>query len=200
MVVTGIIMASGFSSRMGRNKLLIKIQNKTILEYVIEAAKASKLDNICLVYRSDEIRLIGEKHNIKTIINKEPHLGQSQSVILGVQENDSDAYMFLVGDQPFITTDLIDILIENYKKDPEKIVVPYYQDKICMPILFPSRFKEELLKVKGDKGGRGIIRNNPSFIKRVDVVDEKVISDIDTIEDLNRFSIQIQWRGKDYGK
>ena len=95
--------------------------------------------------------------------------------------------MFFVGDQPFISTRLINDLIEEHKKNPSNIVIPYYQDKINMPILFPSDFKEDLLKVTGDKGGREIIQKNPSKIRKVEIQDEFLIIDIDTIEDYDNW-------------
>lgn len=182
-MITGIIMASGFSNRMGRDKLLIEINGKKIIEWVIEALKDSNLDEIILVYRTDEIKKIAESYGIKTVFNPNAHLGQSQSVILGVSISKGDCFMFFVGDQPFISTELINNLIEEHKKNPSKIVIPYYQDKINMPILFPSDFKEDLLKVKGDKGGREIIQKNPSKIKKVEIQEQSLVIDIDTIED-----------------
>lgn len=186
-MITGIIMASGFSNRMGKDKLLIEINGKKIIEWVIIALKDSNLDEIILVYRTEEIKKIGESYGIKTVFNPNAHLGQSQSVIHGVSKSKGDCYMFFVGDQPFISTKLINDLIEEHKKNPIKIVIPYYQDKINMPILFPADFKEDLLKVTGDKGGREIIQKNPSRIKKVEIQDKSLIIDIDTIEDYDNW-------------
>lgn len=183
-MVTGIILASGFSNRMGRDKLLIEINGKRIIEWVIEALKASNLDDIILVYRTEEVKKIAESYCLRTVYNPKAHLGQSQSVILGLEHCKGDCcFMFFVGDQPFISSQLINDLIDEHKRNPSKIVIPYYQDKINMPILFPPDFREDLLKVKGDKGGREIIQKNPSKIKKVEIQDQSLVIDIDTIED-----------------
>ena len=186
-MITGIIMASGFSNRMGKDKLLIDVNGKKIIERVIEAAIYSKLDEVILIYRTKEVRDIGETYGIKTIYNPNAHLGQSQSVITGVESSEKGAYMFFVGDQPFISVGLIDLLIDEYNREPEKIIIPYYENMIGMPIIFPSSLREELLKVGGDKGGREIIRNNPLLIKKVYIDDEYLIKDIDTVEDYERW-------------
>jgi len=112
-MISGIIMASGFSRRMKRDKLLMKINNKQIIKYVIEAAKESNLDEIILVYRREEIKNIGKNYNIKTIYNEKAHLGQCQSIIKGIEEARGSGYMFLAGDQPFINYILINKLIEE---------------------------------------------------------------------------------------
>lgn len=185
-MITGIILASGFSNRMGQDKLLIEIDGKKIIERVIEALLASDLDDIILIYRTEEIKNIAKSYGIKTIYNPDAHLGQSQSVKLGVEHCEGDCcYMFFVGDQPFINAELINNLIKEHKKNPYKIVAPYYQGKINMPILFPEDLKEDLLKVQGDKGGREIIQKNPDRIKKFEIKDKSLIIDIDTIEDFD---------------
>lgn len=183
-MVTGIIMASGFSRRMKRNKLTIKINGETIIERVIKAAKKSKLDDIVLIYRTDDIRDFGLKYNIKTIYNPNAILGQSESVKLGVKNsNKSSAYMFFVADQPYLDTAVIDRLIDAYKID-EKITIPYFNGKFGMPLIFPNIFRNELLRTKGDKGGREIIGENPLLTQRVDFDNEKLGMDVDSPNDL----------------
>ena len=81
-MITGIIMASGFSNRMGKDKLLIEINGKKIIEWVIIALKDSNLDEIILVYRTEEIKKIGESYGIKTVLNPNAHLGQMLCVFI----------------------------------------------------------------------------------------------------------------------
>lgn len=183
-MVTGIIMASGFSRRMKRNKLTIKIDGEPIIERVIRAAKQSKLDDILLIYRSEEIKEIGLKHNIRTIYNPNAILGQSESVKLGVRKSHKEsAYMFFVADQPYLESWVIDKLIDAYKKE-KKITIPYFNGKFGMPLIFPNKFHNELLRTKGDKGGREIIRDNPLLTQRIDFENEKLGLDVDSPNDL----------------
>jgi len=186
-MITGIIMASGFSKRMGENKLLVEVEGTKLIERVIESCKKSILDEIILIYRLDEVKDIGNKHGIKTIFNPNANLGQSAAVILGVENSkDSDAYMFIVGDQPYLDPLVINRLIEEYRKDKKMIVVPYYNFEFGMPIVFPKYYKDQLLKVKGDKGGNEIIRNTKELVKKIHFKNELLGVDIDTLEDLDR--------------
>ena len=184
-MITGIIMASGFSRRMkDKDKLTIKINGETIIERVINAAKKSKLDDILLIYRRDEIKDIGLKHNLKTIYNPNAIWGQSESVKLGVKNSQSSSnFMFLVADQPYIETRVIDILIDVFNDD-EKITIPYFDEKFGMPVIFPNKFREDLLDTRGDKGGREIIRDNPTLVQRIYFKEERLGMDIDSPEDL----------------
>lgn len=186
-MITGIILASGFSRRMGRDKLLIEIDGEKIIERVIKACCKSKLDDIILIYRSEDIKEIGSKYNIKSIYNDNAHLGQSEGLKLGLKASiDSDSYMFLVGDQPFLTPEIINKLIEEYNQTDSSIILPYYNGHRGMPMIISSIYREELLDVVGDKGGRDIIKNNPSKVKKVYIEEEKMGIDIDTQDDLKR--------------
>lgn len=187
-MITGIIMASGFSNRMGKNKLLMEIVGEKVLERVIKSCKNSLLDEIILVYRLDEIKEIGLKYGIKTVYNPDAQKGQSASVIHGVKNSkEGNAFMFLVADQPFLSPEVINTLIEEYKKDRRMIVIPYYCNKFGMPIIFPPIYKDDLLGVKGDKGGREIINGN-EMVKRIYYEDALLGMDIDTIDDYRKLS------------
>ena len=188
-MVTGIILAAGFSRRMGEDKLLLKIDDESIIEKVIRASRRSKLDRIILVYRRDEIKEIGKRYGLRTIHNENPDLGQSQSMKLGIRESEeSEAYMFIVGDQPFLTKELINRLIEEYKKREFPIIVPYFNGERSMPMIMSSKYKDQLLNVEGDKGGRNIVKDNPLKVKKVHIEDKEIVMDIDTPEDFEIIS------------
>ncbi|WP_353094529.1 nucleotidyltransferase family protein [Tissierella praeacuta] len=189
-MITGIILASGFSRRMKKDKLLIEIDGNKLIERVIKACVGSNLDEIILVYRIDEVKEIGEKYNIKTIYNENAHLGQSEGLKLGVKESiGSKSYMFLVGDQPFITSELINRLIKEYNNSDLPILVPYYNGHRGMPMIISSIFKEELLRITGDKGGRDIVKSNIPKVKKVYIEEERQGMDIDSLEDLEALKI-----------
>ena len=187
-MITGIIMASGFSRRMKTDKLTIEIDGIKIIERVIKAALDSKLDEIVLVYRTDEIKGIGEKYNLKCIYNPVAHLGQSASVIIGTKNSNPDsALMFFVADQPYLTTNVINRLIQEHRKNEGNLVVPYFGNRFGMPIIFPPRFRNELLNVLGDKGGREIIQNYPDLVSNVYFKDYILGLDMDKPEDIQAF-------------
>lgn len=188
-MITGIILASGFSRRMGEDKLLLKIDDESIIERVVKASVSSNLDKIVLVYRKDEVEKIGKEYGIRTIHNENPDLGQSQSMKIGIRESgESEAYMFIVGDQPFLTKELINRLIEEYKEGEFPIVIPYFNGDRSMPMIMSSKYKEELLNVEGDKGGRNIVKDNPLKVKKVHIEDKKIVMDLDTPEDFEMIS------------
>jgi len=183
-MISGIILASGFSSRMNREKLTLAVEGTPMLERVIRAATASTLDEVLLVYQKDEIRDLGEKYRLSLVHNSHPEYGQSAAVKAGVKCAcpESDGFMFLVGDQPYVRAVTIDRLITVFNKDMNRIVVPVYGSRRGNPVIFPSSLKRELLLLEGDVGGRAIMNKLQNLISEVAIQEEREAMDVDTDE------------------
>lgn len=155
----GIILASGFSKRMKKDKLFLSINGMPIIENVIKATSESLLDEILIIYRDIKVKEIADKYCITTFFNIKANLWQSKSVKLGVRKANinTHAFLFLVGDQSFIIRDAINQIIKSYHKRYYRIVVPIYNGKKGNPVLFSSKYKEKFLMLEGDTGGREII-------------------------------------------
>jgi len=186
-MITAIILASGFSRRMGRDKLLLKLGDKTIIENTIGIIKKCDFSEIIMVYRDEMVGNIGKRYNIKTIFNDRAEEGMSASVKLGVANAvNTDGYMFFTGDQPLLTADTIKGLMSQFYNNKDFIIVPRYNGRPGTPTIFPVSCKEELLRIEGDKGGRSIISKNPEKVIYLDISDENEGIDIDTWEDYER--------------
>lgn len=183
-MISAIIMASGFSNRMGQNKLLMKYNDKFLIEHTLNIVLKCNFKKKILVTQYEEIKELGEKLNYKVIMNNSPNKGQSESIKLGVKNSPKcDGYMFFVGDQPLLNKDDIEKLVKVFKEDTNYIVIPKYKDKCGNPVIYPTIYKEQILKLEGDKGGKNIIKSSDK-IKYVDV-SENTLFDIDNIDDFN---------------
>ncbi len=182
--VTGIILAAGFSKRMACEKLLLPLDGIPMLEHVLRAAKASALAEILLVYQNTSVAEIGARYNLRCIHNEQAIDGQSASIRLGVAaaQSGASAYMFLVGDQPFISTEIINRIITAHIENSGTIIVPNYGGKRATPTLFPHALRGDLLALQGDSGGRQIMARMPEKIHEI-MIEEKIGGvDIDTPE------------------
>ena len=187
-MISGIILASGFSKRMEQEKLLLPVGGVALVERVIQAAQASRLDEVILIYQKREIEKIGRKYGIKAVHNPRADEGQSAAIKLGIHtaQPETDAFMFMVGDQPFLNPSTINILIDTFQQDPHSIIVPVYNNTRGNPVLFPSAMKELLLALDGDRGGRVLIDSMPERVKLVSIDEEMLGTDIDTEEDYRK--------------
>jgi len=186
-MITGIILASGFSTRMNKDKLMMKLNNEFIIEHVLKNAINSKLDDLILVYRNNDIAKLSLNPKIRLVYNGEAYHGQSESIKLGIlnaQEN-SD-YLFLLGDQPFVFSSIINRIIDEYSINKGKIMVPYYVGQRGNPAIIPNEYRNELLSLSGDEGARKIIHKYKDIIKKVKFDNSIYNLDIDNINDYEK--------------
>ena len=184
MAISAIVLASGYSKRMGTDKLLLEYKGKTIIQWTIDVIKECPFSEIILVTRQREIVEIGEKLNVKIIINNEAIKGKSESVRLGVQnslvEND---LMFFVGDQPLIDISIIRTLTAEFSISSEKIIIPTVNGERKNPVIFPKKFRQNLLQLEQDEGGRSVIKNNINCVRFIEINNVNGLKDIDNMED-----------------
>lgn len=182
-MISAIIMASGFGRRMAKDKLLLPLQNKTILEYVLDTVSKVPFDEVILVAANEEYFKPAMSYNIQCVKNKNPEAGQSMSVRLGVEAaKPTNACMFFVADQPLLSTSTIKKLIAKHQANPDCIIVPCQQGQRKNPTIFPTVFRGELLLLSGDAGGRTIIRQHPQDTLFLEFDDPLSFFDVDTME------------------
>ena len=181
-MITGIILASGFSRRMEDEKLLLEVDGLPMVERVIKTAHVSLLDEIILVYRRDAIKALANHYGVKTVLNPHAEKGQSEAVKLGVAQapSNSDGYMFFVGDQPYLTHSTVNRLIDIFNQHTECIIIPLYKGARGNPVIFPASLKSELLSLQGDCGGRTVAERMENMVKLVPIESVLEGADIDT--------------------
>lgn len=178
-MIIAIVMASGFSRRMGENKLLMDFNGKTIIENTFEALKKCDFKEVIVVSQYEEVLKIANKYQFKFVLNDNAQIGQSESIKLGIRNSGKcDGYMFFVGDQPLINNDDLKELINEFEENKEYIVIPRYDNKTGNPVIFPTYLKNNLLSLKNDEKGKKVI-NEYDKIKYVNV-SKYTLLDVDT--------------------
>lgn len=174
MNIRGIILAGGLSRRMGKNKLELKINGKTIIDNVIDNVKSSRLKDIIVIWGKYEVST-----DLPKLYNNEYEKGMSTSIITGMKDFDGDAIMVILGDMPFVDSKIINSLIEAFENSEKNIVVPRYKGQRGNPVILGRFYFKELLMNKGDKGARDIINNNSEDVEWVEFQKDSILVDID---------------------
>ena len=190
-MIYGIILAAGEGKRMGKVKLTLPLGDKKLIEWVLQAAKLTPLDKYFLVVRPEdkEIIKIGKKWGAEIVFNPDFRKGMSTSIkkaLLKINTQEVKGFFLILGDQPLITSKIINKLIKSFSPGKREIVVPYYKNRRGNPVLFDICWKDELMAVTGDVGGRVLIKAHPEKIKRVNISDETILLDIDREEDYEK--------------
>ena len=127
------------------------------------------------------VKSLSEKYNFKYLNNLTAHLGQSESIKLGVKNSNGKGITFFTADQPLLSEKTILTLYYNFLKT-NLITIPIIINNRFSPVFFPENKKSELLKLEGDTGGKIVIKSTP-FINLISFSSEKEFFDIDTEED-----------------
>ncbi|MBF8982914.1 molybdenum cofactor cytidylyltransferase [Lutibacter sp. B2] len=187
-MISAVILAAGMSQRMKEAKLFLPFKKHTIIEEVIDNAKSSKVDEIYIVHGDDvdRWRRIANTKGVVPIYNSNYKKGQSTSVKAGMERisRSTDGVLFLLGDQPFIKSNIINEIIDKFHRtDRASIIVPRYERKRGNPVLFHLKWKNDLLSLIGDQGARSIFIKNNDEVSYIDFDNKFYNLDIDTKED-----------------
>ena len=185
-MISAILLAAGESNRMGQPKQLLPFGQSTILERTIDNLLDSAISETIVVmgYKEEEIRKTIADKPVKIAINPDYQQGMSTSIIAGLKQINKRARAVLIAlsDQPFVDSQTITSLVEAFIANNKGIIIPVYRGKRGNPVIFAIRYKGELLNLKGDTGGREIIKRHPDDVLEVAVNCEGVLLDIDTME------------------
>ena len=167
--ISVILLAAGLSRRAEKvNKLLLPINGKPMLQHAVDlmsalpdpaTSTASLVDRI-IITTLDIVSQVKIPEGIKVMLNREPEKGQSESIKIGLKVAKGNTFFFMVADQPLLTLDDIKPLLSTAINKRDKIVYPIIDDRPSAPTIFPDRFKNELLALTGDMGGREIRNRN----------------------------------------
>ena len=183
-----VILAAGASTRLGKPKQLIQYHGKTLLDHSVNEAINAKADAVVVILgkNADLLQNKIDNQKVNVVINKDWEEGMAASVRLGLAtllkiKPYIDAVIFMVCDQPHISSLVLNELITTQQKTTKQIVTCNYGGSIGPPALFHKKYFRELAKVKGDIGARNIIQQNMNDVATILFPEGKI--DIDTQED-----------------
>jgi len=185
--VVAIVLAAGESRRFGQPKQLLPVGDKTMLQHVVDVVLDSPLEQVIVVLgcRAAEIRASIADRPVQVVVNQEWKSGLSSSVRTGLSamKPEGGAALFVLADQPGVTTEVIAKLVERYRETQSPIVVPTHRGRRGNPALFARSLFGKLMEVTGDQGGRRLIAEHEDELEEIEVETEAIFTDIDTAED-----------------
>jgi molybdenum cofactor cytidylyltransferase len=141
MRVVAVVLAAGFSRRLGRPKQDVVFESETLLARATRVA-GEVADEVVVVTRE---------------LNPEAEEGMASSIRVGVARAGTDARILItLCDQPLVTADHLRALIAI----DAPIVATAYSGIAGVPAIFAPQFVPELLALRGDVGARSIIEKH----------------------------------------
>ena len=188
-MIAGAVLAAGQSKRLGRPKQLLPFRGRPLLESVLAAMAASKVDAtfVVLGHEAARVRHDVDLHGAIVVINDRFAEGIStslQAALVAASES-TDAIVIAVGDQPLLRADVIDALIDAHCTTGAAIVAADYGDHLGTPMLLHRSMWPLAQDIGGDEGARALLRLYPDRVGTVPVRAEVGI-DVDSWDDYRR--------------
>lgn len=189
-MICAVVLAAGLSSRMGTQKLLLPFGGKTVIGHIVDRILTSTIDEVHVVVGHQSDRISAELSGRPVFIANNPDYksGMLLSVRCGLRSlpDTCRAVMVILGDQPSITTELINQMLQSFAATKKNILVPLYEGRRGHPVLFSRQYHDEIMIHYNDMGLRGLLHNHPEEVFELTVSTDSVLCDMDYPEDYRR--------------
>ncbi|MEH2370038.1 nucleotidyltransferase family protein [Nostoc sp.] len=162
-----MILAAGASTRMGTPKQLLLYQGRSLLQYITEIAIASVCQPVVVVLgaNAEQIHPQIKQLPVKVVKNLDWASGMSTSIKSGIELLNNlpqkiEAVVITLCDQPFVSPQIINQLVDTYYLTKKPIIACEYGDTLGVPALFSQTFFSELATLKETSGAKKVINHN----------------------------------------
>jgi molybdenum cofactor cytidylyltransferase len=186
-MIGGLVLAAGSGSRFGGLKQLGDLHGRPLVEYPIEAmAGVPAVERIVVVLGAgaDRIQAGARLEPAEVVVAERWEDGISASLRAGLAAlADADAVVVMLGDQPFITSQVIAAVLDHHD-DRHDAVRTTYGGRPGHPVLLARRLLQRAGELQGDVGFRALLEGER--IRRFEAGHLADPTDIDTREELSR--------------
>jgi molybdenum cofactor cytidylyltransferase len=183
MEIDAVILAGGYSSRAGAFKLELLLDQKPILQHVIDVFLpfCNRIIVVC-GYQQERVVALTKEYGeqVEVIYNENYPKGMFSSVKKGISQVRSPKFFLTPGDYPLISRSICKELLEH----GSDFVKPSYHFRGGHPILLPNSCIEEILRESDDSDLKKYLQKKQ--IHYVEVEEEGVLMDVDTKEDFDQ--------------
>lgn len=188
--LTAIILAAGYSSRMGAFKPLLPFGATTVLERSIELFQSAGIDDIRVVtgHRSNELLPLLERLQVRPLLNEHYQEGMFSSIHTAAAslESENGAFFLLPVDIPLVRRETIELLAQSFESIGKGILYPGCRGTRGHPPLISTAYREEILTWQGYGGLKALLMKHAADAATIECGDEGVLLDMDTPEDYER--------------
>ncbi len=181
-----IILAAGFSKRMGTFKPLLPIGNETMAERVISGFPKNDVDIILVSGWRQDLLISGI--NIRDItLAQNPNFrsGMFSSILAGISllRKEHKAFFIMPVDIPLVRPATINRLLKEAIYHPGKILYPAFNKTRGHPSVIPCTLVPAIKNWSGEGGLKTLLHMYEQRAWEVVVADSNILIDIDTPDD-----------------
>lgn len=166
-----VVLAAGASTRMGSPKQLLEVRGRPLLERIVAAACASRVDDVVVVLGAEAQRIRDAIHigRARVVVNANFADGMSTSLRAGVAAlGDEVARVVIVlGDQPDVDAPLIDELLAVQEASRLPAAALDFDGLLHPPVVLARELWPRIDALRGDVGLRQLLRQDPDRVARL---------------------------------
>jgi molybdenum cofactor cytidylyltransferase len=194
MMIPALVLAAGRSSRMGRAKATLPVdEHDTFLSRIVRTFLSTGIDDVVIVlgHDADFVRKSFAKSGLpaRFALNREYDRGQLSSIRTGLSVIDRPgvtAMLLTLVDVPLVSPSTVASILARYRETAAPIVRPIQGTRHGHPILVDRSLFDVIRAGDDQQGLKPIVRTYSSTVGDVVVDDEGAFMDIDTMEDYRR--------------
>ncbi len=195
--VAAVVLAAGTSSRMGMNKLLLRVGGSTLLARAVRTASAAGLDPVLVVVGHEGTRIRAELAGLPCVPVPNPDYagGMSTSLRAGIAAVPSDAVaaVVMLADMPFVRPEMVTALLERFRGGASPLVVSVYGSVPAPPTLYGRALFPELGGTSGEGGGKSVVNRHRA--EAIEVTwPESALADLDEPADVESARTRLEGR------
>ncbi|HEY2932054.1 MAG TPA: nucleotidyltransferase family protein [Acidobacteriota bacterium] len=185
-----LILAAGESRRIGYPKALLRWEDQSFLEKIIETLRASRVDEIhVVVSTAGEALLRQHLHlpGVRLVVNPDPSRGQFSSLQEGLRNLDADVVLICLVDHPKVSASVVFELKEACIATDALAVIPRFQGRRGHPIAIKKDLISLMLDAPAGASAKEVLRTCWDKVMELDTKDAGILADIDTALDYEEF-------------
>lgn len=182
-----ILLAAGFSSRMGELKQVMDIAGKPMVRQVAEPLLAVGLELIVVIgHQGERVQEALHEFPCQYVMNEHPEKGMFSSVKLGCSIVEAgSACLVTTCDCPGILPSTIGAIKDTLEHKRTKVVIPTFQGRRGHPVGLPAFLVEQIHPLPFETPGlNSLWKHKPEIVFHLEVDDPAILRDLDRPEDL----------------
>lgn len=188
--ISAIILAAGYSFRMGDFKPLLQLGPYRAIEHAVRCFQQAGIGDVRVVvgFRADEVVEAVKPLGVRVVFNPDFAQGMYTSIQAGIRtlEPCVQAFFMLPVDIPLVTHTTVEKILDCGSPDQHGVIYPVFNGQRGHPPLITTRYRDEILGGGHQDGLRGILALHEQEAYDLEVEDETVLLDMDTQEDYRR--------------
>jgi CTP:molybdopterin cytidylyltransferase MocA len=191
-ILAALILAAGYSSRMGQFKPLLPLDGKPVIESSIHTFRNAGITRVIVVtgHEAAQLQALLDGMGILSVHNPDYASGMYSSVQAGIRSLPVtvDACFLLPADIALVRPATVKAIAQRYALGATPIVYPAFQGQCGHPPLVANSLFAEILAGDGKGGMCALLHRHETDACKVEVFDEGILLDMDTPQDYARLT------------